>query len=115
MKNRLSPQQILKTIRSLRDCANMCQITCTLLREKKESESRMIQLRLLQDCKDICNLCLKYIEHSSTFAKSLCFFCVGVCRACGEEYLKQTDYQSKACSQICFECARECRIFALRI
>lgn len=114
MEYRPDTQQMhTKTMKSLQDCAMMCEQMCTLLLEKADVASRNIQLRLLRDCADICDLCMKYIARHSMYAKSLCHFCSYICEACGNECLKHADHESRMCGQMCLECAKDCRNFAM--
>ncbi|MGG3888010.1 hypothetical protein [Metabacillus fastidiosus] len=111
----LTQKKMLEIIKSLQDCAKMCEITYMLLFQKEKVEDRIVQLSLLQDCKNICNLCLDFIKRDSRYAKELSFLCSYICLDCYAECSKKPDYQSKVCGQICYECGINSRVFALSV
>lgn len=98
---------------TIQDCEAMCEHMTTFLKRKKDVQSRVLQLKLLRDCADICTLTAKYIARNSGFAKCTANLCAFICEVCGKECLKFPDRESQNCGRICLNCARECRDFAM--
>lgn len=107
-----SAQMYSTTMKSLQDCALMCEHMTLRVYEMPDAGTRKMQLHLLRDCADICELCMKYMARHSGFSKSLCHFCAYVCDTCGNECLSHADQESKMCGQMCLKCAEDCRNFA---
>jgi hypothetical protein len=103
-------QSLLNT---LQECAVVCQQTSVPLMSRPDATMRANQMKLMRDCAEICNLCVKYLSWSSPFSKSLCDFCAYVCECCANECLKFSDRESQFCAQTCLNCARQCRAFAM--
>lgn len=72
-------------------------------------EARTMQIRLMQDCAEICATSAKYFSRQSPFAKSMIKKCVEICETCGRECSRFPDETSQYCASACFNCAKECR------
>lgn len=101
---------ILKT---LQECAMMCEQTAEHLMESPDALMRKHQIKFLRDCSNVCELCSKLITRNSIFTKSICEYCAFVCEYCGNECLRHHDRESQMCGKMCLACAKECRSFAM--
>lgn len=106
----MSHHHVLKTVRK---CASTCEEMVSMLLAMPDLSARRMQLRLLEDCADICHLTVKYMARQSAFAKRIANLCASVCESCGHECARFPDAESQRCARICLDCARECRTFAM--
>jgi hypothetical protein len=106
--------QMQDIVKTLHDCAAVCERTTNLVLAKPDVHSRMTQLQLMRDCADMCVMFETYMTRQSPFSKHTAELCAYICECCGHECMKFQDHESQMCAQTCFKCARECRAFAMK-
>ena len=102
-----------KLLKTLQECAAICENMTTMVLKKPDLNLRVNQLRLLQDCADICDLTEDYVARQSHFSRAIADDCANICDVCGTECARFPDMESQSCAQICFQCADECRKFTM--
>jgi hypothetical protein len=101
-----------RLLKTLHECAVMCERTIYRLQKHPEASKRSRQLQYLRECADSCNYSIKTVSQKSHFRKQVVDLCGLVCETCGTECLRYTDQTSRICGQMCMQCARECHAYA---
>jgi hypothetical protein len=96
----------------LQNCEAVCEYSINTILQREDPSTRREQLKLLNDCADICTLTVKYIARNSRYAKSLALLCAQICEDCGNHCLQHPDSLSQLCGQLCLKCAQELRVYA---
>ncbi len=91
----------------VKDCSLTCHRMLNYLLECDYPE-RKKQLKLLQDCANICDTQSLFLVKNSQFSKQLALLCAHICEICGNECKKWPDYYSQHCAKICLDCAIAC-------
>lgn len=98
-------------VKTIQHCEATCQQMSSMLLGTQDVHARTTQIRLLQDCAEICATAAKYLARHSAFTKSILKKCAQICEACARECARFPDQASQHCSQVCLHCARECLEF----
>lgn len=97
-------------IRSLWECATMCEHCTTACLEETEVKMLAQCIRLNTDCADICRLTATLLARGSEHGHHIMMECIEICEACAEECEKFSQLQHCAeCAEMCRQCAELCR------
>ena len=104
------------SIQTCIDACNACMQACeecyTACLNEPDVQARIMCIRVLRDCADICSLSSQYMSRNSEFSAQLCATCATICDACATECAKMKDTHCQKCADMCRKCADECRMMA---
>ena len=95
-------------IKSCTDCNQVCLQTIAYCLEKGGDHIK--DIKLLQDCADICQVSAASMARGSDMHGRLCAVCAEISGRCAEACDRHgDDAQMKRCAEACRRCAQECR------
>jgi len=113
-RNQIS--QIEQCIQSCLDChRRICLETITYCLLKGGTYANLKQIRLLQDCAEICQTAANFMARNSDMQKTIWNACAEICLKCAEicEWFGK-DQMMKSCAEACRQCAEFCVLMVMR-
>lgn len=90
-------------------CAQICEECLNLCLQEHNIKDRLMCIRTLQDCAEICTTSACFMARSSINAKEVCKVCETICEKCAEECDMFKDDHCQTSADACRHCAIECR------
>lgn len=96
-------------IDSCNRCAQICEECLNLCLQEHNIKDRLMCIRTLQDCAEICTTSACFMARSSVNAKEVSNVCATICEKCASECDMFKDDHCRLCADTCRHCADECR------
>ncbi len=97
-----------KIIRQLNDCAIECNHCFSECLNEKDITMLARCIELDRECADVCQMTASLLARDSEHAHELMQLCAKVCEACADECSKYQNDHCKRCADICRKCAETC-------
>ena len=108
----MSLHQHHQLIMVLNNCVTECNHCATACLDEQDVKMLAKCIKLDIDCADICNLTASLLARGSEHGHHLLQECTEVCNACAEECDKHAEMgmeHCRACAEACRACADACR------
>ena len=97
-------------IRSCTDCSRVCLETIAYCLEQGGQHASAADIKLLQDCADICQVSAASMARKSEMHGRFCALCAEIGEKCVEACERLGgDAQMQRCAEACRKCAEQCR------
>jgi len=94
-------------INTLNDCAIQCN-NCYSLSLKEKSIEMIKCIRTSRDCADICQFTASMLARESVHGHHLLRECAEICDACAQICQDNKNEQCQKCASVCHACAEAC-------
>ena len=106
-------QEMEQCIAACTDCHHVCVETVTHCLEKGGAHADAAHIRTLLDCAQICQTAGDFLLRGSELHGRTCAACAEVCERCAESCDRLgDDAEMRRCAAECRRCAEECRRMA---
>lgn len=106
--------EVQKCIQNCTTCHQICIQTIAHCLEKGGEHAKLVHIRTLEDCAEICSVSANYMMRGSDLHPTICGACAEACLACAEscEQVAGSDEVMKTCADVCRKCAESCQKMA---
>ena len=105
----MNQEQIEACITACAAGAQECRAFC----DAHRTDARMLICVInCRDCAELCEICVRGLEHGARVANALCLACAAACELCVSAFRMYDAESCKQCTDACCRCAAECRKLA---
>jgi hypothetical protein len=109
-RNMARPSEIDECIDNCTRCHAICVETLAHCIAKGGKHAAPVQVRLLEDCAQICATSADFMLRGSDMHAHTCGACAEICARCAEECDRMADDEMMLqCAEACRQCAESCR------